>query len=76
MNEKEVGRIRPIEWGRVAHFYDNYAQATFDIPFFVFDLIIIPFHSFGELISSGDQKRVLARIYQHLVPGALYLYAS
>jgi SAM-dependent methyltransferase len=127
---------KSIEWGRVAPFYDLYAQATFDIPFFVqeattiqgnvlelmagtgrvslplvkagvhltcvdnapemlailrqklarehlsaqvydmdvrdlaldqrFDLIVIPFHSFGELIASDDQKRVLARIYAQL----------
>lgn len=125
-----------IQWDRVAPFYDIYAQATFDIPFFVreaqkssgdilelmsgtgrvslpliqagarltcvdnsaemlarlrdklareqlsaqvhkmdvrdltlykqFDLIIIPFHSFGELTSSPDQKQALARIYEHL----------
>jgi SAM-dependent methyltransferase len=136
MNEKEASRTKSIEWDRVASFYDLYAQATFDIPFFVqeatrlpgnvlelmagtgrvslplvkagvrltcvdnapemlavlsqklvrehlsvqvydmdvrdlafdqlFDLIIIPFHSFGELISSDDQKRVLTRIHEHL----------
>lgn len=127
---------RSIEWDRVAPLYDTYAQATFDIPFFVqeatkipgdvlelmagtgrislplvkagvhltcvdnapemlavlrqklarehlsaqvyemdvrdlafdqrFDLIVIPFHSFGELISSEEQKRVLARIHEQL----------
>jgi SAM-dependent methyltransferase len=127
---------KSIEWDRVAPLYDLYAQATFDIPFFVqeatkfpgdvlelmagtgrislplvkagvhltcvdnapemlailhqklaqehlsaqvyemdvrdlafdqrFDLIVIPFHSFGELISSDDQKRVLARIHEQL----------
>lgn len=136
MNEKEVGRISSIEWDRVALCSDLYAQATFDIPFFVqeatklpgdvvalmagtgrvslplvkagvhlscvdntsemlatlhkklarehlsaqvserdvrdlafdkpFDFIVIPFHSFGELISSDDQKHVLARIHEHL----------
>lgn len=136
MKEKEVDRIHSIEWDRVAPFYDLYAQATFDIEFFVqeatkvvgnvlelmagtgrvslplvkagvhltcvdnapqmlamlrqklarehlsaqiyemdvrdlafdtsFDLIIIPFHSFGELISPDDQKRVLTRIHEHL----------
>lgn len=31
-----------------------------------FDLILIPFHSFSELISTTDQQKVLARIYEHL----------
>ncbi len=31
-----------------------------------FDLIVIPFHSFAELVSSTDQKKVLARVYDHL----------
>lgn len=31
-----------------------------------FDLILIPFHSFGELVSSTDQEKALARIYEHL----------
>ncbi len=134
---------KSIEWDRVAPFYDIYAQATFDIPFFVqeatrqpgnvlelmagtgrvslplvkagvqltcvdnspemltilrqklaqaqlsaqvygmdvrdlafdkpFDLILLPFHSFGELTSSDDQKRVLTRIYELLVPGGRFI---
>ena len=134
---------KSIEWDSVAPFYDIYAQATFDIPFFVkeatkiqgdvlelmagtgrvslplvkagvhltcvdnapemlavlhqklaqehlsaqvynmdvrdlafdkpFDLIVIPFHSFGELISSDDQKRVLARIHEHLSEGGHFI---
>jgi SAM-dependent methyltransferase len=43
---------------------------AFDKPF---DLILLPFHSFGELISSDDQKRVLARIYEHLAPGGHFI---
>jgi SAM-dependent methyltransferase len=136
MNENASDRTKSIEWDRVARFYDLYAQATFDIPFFVqeastcpgdvlelmagtgrvslplvkagvhltcvdsapemlavlrqklaqehlsaqvhemdvrdlafnkqFDLILIPFHSFGELTSPDDQKRVLARLHEHL----------
>ena len=31
-----------------------------------FDLILIPFHSFGELISTSDQEKTLARIHEHL----------
>jgi SAM-dependent methyltransferase len=31
-----------------------------------FDLVLIPFHSFGELISTTDQEKALARIYEHL----------
>ncbi|UCC64193.1 MAG: class I SAM-dependent methyltransferase [Anaerolineae bacterium] len=31
-----------------------------------FDLIIIPFHSFAELLSPSDQRRTLVGIYDHL----------
>ncbi len=143
MNEKESERTQSIEWDRVASIYDNYAQSSFDIAFFVqeatqfpgtvlelmagtgrvslplikagvnltcvdnspemlailrqklaqqhlsaqvyemdvrdlalgkpFDLIIIPFHSFGELISAGDQTLVLARIYENLAEGGRFI---
>ena len=32
-----------------------------------FDLILIQFHSFGELISIVDQEKVLVRIHEHLL---------
>ncbi len=143
MNEKKAGRTQSIEWDLVAPFYDNYAQSTFDVSFFVqeatqipgtvlelmagtgrislplikagvnltcvdnspemlailrqklaqehlsaqvyemdvrdlalgkpFDLIIIPFHSFGELISADDQTLVLARIYENLASGGRFI---
>lgn len=132
-----------IQWERVAPFYDLYAQATFDIPFFLqettkspgevlelmagtgrvslplvragvhltcvdnapemlarlrqklaqeqlsaqvyemdvrhlalhkqFDLILLPFHSFAELISPADRKQALERIYEHLAPSGRFI---
>ena len=132
-----------IEWDGVAPFYDTYAQATFDIPFFLqettkssgevlelmagtgrvslplvragvqltcvdnapemltrlrqklaqeqlsaqvyemdvrdlaldkqFDLIILPFHSFSELVSPTDRKQALERIYEHLASGGRFI---
>jgi len=34
-----------------------------------FDLVILPFHSFAELISATDQKQALASISDHLASG-------
>jgi SAM-dependent methyltransferase len=132
-----------IAWDQVARFYDLYAQATFDLPFFLqeaakssgevlelmagtgrvslplvragvhltcvdaapqmlarlraklaaehlsaqvyemdvrsltlhkqFDLILLPFHSFGQLVSPADQHLALARIYQHLAWGGRFI---
>lgn len=134
---------KSIEWDHVAPFYDRYAQATFDIPFFLekttkspgevlelmagtgrvslpliragvhltcvdnapemlarlrqklaqeqlsaqvydmdvrylalnkqFDLIILPFHSFAELISPTDREQALEKIYEHLTPGGRFI---
>jgi SAM-dependent methyltransferase len=38
-----------------------------------FDLIILPFHSFGELVSSTDQQLALACIYEHLALGGRFI---
>jgi len=38
-----------------------------------FDMVIIPFHSFAHITSPNDQKKVLARIQQHLVPGGTFI---
>lgn len=38
-----------------------------------FDLIILPFNSFGELTSQIDQLNVLTRIYEHLRPGGRFI---
>ena len=38
-----------------------------------FASIIIPFHSFAHITSVDDQKRALARIRQHLVPGGTFI---
>ncbi len=34
-----------------------------------FDMVIIPFHSFAHITSPGEQREVLRRIQQHLIPG-------
>jgi SAM-dependent methyltransferase len=39
----------------------------------LFDLILVPFHSFAEITSLDDQRRVLARIFQHLSPGGRFI---
>lgn len=132
----EIEMTAYASWDHVASLYDIYAQATFDVPFFIqeaakssrdilelmsgtgrvsiplaragvrltcvdnapemlailrqkltkenlsvqvyemdvrelalhrqFDLILIPFHSFSELISTTDQEKALARIHEHL----------
>jgi hypothetical protein len=38
-----------------------------------FDLILLPFHSFSELVSPTDRKQVLARIYEHLAPSGRFI---
>ncbi len=38
-----------------------------------FDLIILPFHSFSELVSPTDRKQALERIYEHLVTGGRFI---
>jgi len=38
-----------------------------------FDLVIIPFGSFAHITSPDDQRKVLARIQQHLVPGSIFI---
>ena len=133
-----------IDWDRVADLYDTYAQATFDINFFVeearkepgsilelmtgtgrmsiplleagakltcvdrshemlarlrrklqehrlsadvyemdicdlalpdrFDLIILPFHSFSEIVNPDDRQRALARIFDHVRDGGRFIY--
>lgn len=132
-----------IQWDHIAPFYDTYAQATFDIPFFLqeatknsgevlelmagtgrlslplvragvhltcvdnapemlarlrqklaqeqlsaqvyemdvrqlaldkqFNLILLPFHSFSELVSPTDRTQALERIYAHLASGGRFI---
>jgi SAM-dependent methyltransferase len=38
-----------------------------------FDLIIIPFHSFAHILMPDDQRKALARIHQHLLPGGTFI---
>lgn len=38
-----------------------------------FDSIIIPFHSFSEIVSVEDQRRALARIHEHLASGGRFV---
>lgn len=38
-----------------------------------FDMVIIPFHSFAHITSPNNQKKALARIQQHLVPGGTFI---
>jgi SAM-dependent methyltransferase len=38
-----------------------------------FDMIIIPFHSFAHITSPGGQRKALARIRQHLLPGGTFI---
>jgi SAM-dependent methyltransferase len=38
-----------------------------------FDMIIIPFHSFAHITSPDDQRKALARIQQHLLPGGTFI---
>jgi SAM-dependent methyltransferase len=38
-----------------------------------FDMIIIPFHSFAHITSPSDQRKALARIHQHLLPGGTFI---
>jgi hypothetical protein len=38
-----------------------------------FDLIILPLHSFSELVSPTDRKQALERIYEHLASGGRFI---
>lgn len=38
-----------------------------------FDLVILPFNSFGELTSLADQRATLTRIHAHLRPGGRFI---
>ncbi len=38
-----------------------------------FDLVLIPFHSFMEIVSTVDQRRVLDRVQEHLAPGGTFI---
>jgi SAM-dependent methyltransferase len=38
-----------------------------------FDLIILPFHSFCEIVDPDDRKRALARIFDHLREGGRFI---
>jgi SAM-dependent methyltransferase len=38
-----------------------------------FDMVIIPFHSFAHITSPDDQRKALAKIRQHLVPGGTFI---
>ncbi len=38
-----------------------------------FDMIIIPFHSFAHITSPTDQRKALAKIQKHLLPGGTFI---
>ena len=38
-----------------------------------FDLIIIPFHSFAELVSAADQLTALNKVHEHLSAGGRFI---
>ena len=38
-----------------------------------FDMVIIPFSSFVHITSPDDQRKALARIQQHLIPGGTFI---
>ncbi len=38
-----------------------------------FELIIIPFHSFAEILTTADQHKALASIYQHLAENGRFI---
>ena len=38
-----------------------------------YDLIVIPFHSFSELVSPADQRAALSRIRQHLADSGRFI---
>jgi SAM-dependent methyltransferase len=38
-----------------------------------FEMVIIPFHSFAHITAPKDQLKVLACIYQHLLPGGTFI---
>ncbi len=39
----------------------------------MFDMVIIPFHSFAHITSPEDQRKVLVHIQQHLKPGGTFI---
>lgn len=38
-----------------------------------FDMVIIPFHSFAHITSVDDQRKALAQIHKHLLPGGTFI---
>ena len=38
-----------------------------------FDMVIIPFSSFAHITSPDDQRKALAHIRQHLIPGGIFI---
>lgn len=38
-----------------------------------FDMVIIPFHSFAHITSPENQRKALARIREHLLPGGTFI---
>ena len=38
-----------------------------------FDLVLIPFNSFAEIVSLDDQRKALTRIHRHLAPGGRFI---
>ncbi|MEM9164279.1 MAG: hypothetical protein AAGC54_14565 [Cyanobacteria bacterium P01_F01_bin.4] len=72
-----------IQYDNIADLYDTYVQTDFDIPFWMdvceldlgqqFELIILPFHSFAELLSPAKQHSALTRIRSHLSPNGRFI---
>ncbi len=38
-----------------------------------FGMIIIPFHSFAHIVSPDEQRKALRCIYQHMLPGGIFI---
>ena len=38
-----------------------------------FDLALLPFQAFGELVSPADQRQALERVHTHLLPGGRFI---
>jgi SAM-dependent methyltransferase len=38
-----------------------------------FELILLPFHSFSEILEAADRRRALSRVHTHLAPGGRFL---
>jgi ubiquinone/menaquinone biosynthesis C-methylase UbiE len=57
---------KSIEWDRVAPFYDNYAQATFDIQFFVQEATKIPGEVLELMAGTGRVSLPLVKAGVHL----------